>query len=194
MAIFVLRLRLDVSTSRLRSTYRCLIIMQQQQIQQQQQRLHRNLSHGSIKTILRSRAQSRGSAGEDRQQPSTLVRTRTVINQLQTPLYCSEACPKKDLEWSWPMPMSNAQSAQLATKTKSHWKDKRVSLAAHPAQLNPAHVLRDLCALDLGATALPLARSNSSTSSSAIGTHDAAVETAAQLCGSDKRVDEPFSV
>ncbi|KAH8108897.1 hypothetical protein DFH11DRAFT_1731468 [Phellopilus nigrolimitatus] len=139
MAIFVLHLRLDVSTSRLRSTYRCLIIMQQQQIQQQQQRLQRNLSHGSIKTILRSRAQSRGSAGEDRQLPSTLVRTRTVINQLQTPLYCSEACPKKDLEWSWPIPMSNAREI-LEHRPPAINRDKRVSLAAHPAQLNPAHV------------------------------------------------------
>ncbi|KAH8108582.1 hypothetical protein DFH11DRAFT_1881746 [Phellopilus nigrolimitatus] len=107
-----------------------------------------------------------------------------------------EACRKKDLEWSWSVPMPSAreilehdsssnrlkstESAQLATKTKSHGKEKRVSRGAHPAQLNTAYAsppppspallpvppiswrapdLRDLRALDLGATTLDLARS-----------------------------------
>ncbi|KAH8112992.1 hypothetical protein DFH11DRAFT_1605213, partial [Phellopilus nigrolimitatus] len=56
--------------------------MPSQQQQQQQQQLRRNLS--------------------------TLVRTRTVIDQPQTLLYCSEVCRKKDLESFWLMPIPSA--------------------------------------------------------------------------------------
>ncbi|KAH8104401.1 hypothetical protein DFH11DRAFT_1760892 [Phellopilus nigrolimitatus] len=161
--------------------------------QQQQQQLRPNLSCRSIETILRWRAQSRGSAGEDGAAQHARPHAHRPV---QTLLYCSEACRKKDLEWAWPVPMPSAReilerdssadrlkatdSAHLATKTKSHGKEKRVSLGAHPAQLNPAHAsppppspvlppvppnswrapnLRDLRALDLGATTLHLARS-----------------------------------
>ncbi|KAH8115835.1 hypothetical protein DFH11DRAFT_1830913 [Phellopilus nigrolimitatus] len=118
--------------------------------QQQQQQLRRNLLWLSC-----TGEPSRAEAPERTDQPSTLVRARTVIDQSQTLLYCSEACHKKDFESSWPMSMPSAceflerdsssdrlnstESAQLATKTKSLGKEKRVSLGAHPAQLNPAH-------------------------------------------------------
>ncbi|KAH8113732.1 hypothetical protein DFH11DRAFT_1727708 [Phellopilus nigrolimitatus] len=44
-----------------------------------------------------------------RQRGRTLVRARTVIGQSEAPLYCSEACRKKDLEWSWPVPIPSAR-------------------------------------------------------------------------------------
>ncbi|KAH8105681.1 hypothetical protein DFH11DRAFT_1833904 [Phellopilus nigrolimitatus] len=146
MSIFVLRLRLDVSTSRLRSAYEN----------------HASAAAATAATspqpvvpIDRGYLALASPVARKRRRECTLVRTRTVIDQSQTPLYCSEACRKKDLEWSWSVPMPSArefferdsssdclkstESAQLATKTKSLGKEKRVSLGAHPAQLNPAH-------------------------------------------------------
>ncbi|KAH8104464.1 hypothetical protein DFH11DRAFT_1760432 [Phellopilus nigrolimitatus] len=142
------------------------------------------------------------------EQPSTLVRTRTVINRSQTPLYCSEACRKKDLDareilerGSSSDRLKSTESAQLATKTKTLGKEKHVSLGAHPAQINLAHAsppppssvllsvppnsrrapnLRDFRAFDLGVTTLRIARSDSDTSSSATGTSFTASASAEQ--------------
>ncbi|KAH8111242.1 hypothetical protein DFH11DRAFT_1616339, partial [Phellopilus nigrolimitatus] len=44
-----------------------------------------------------------------RSSPTTPVRTRTRIDQSQTALYCNEECRKKDLEWSWPVPLPSAR-------------------------------------------------------------------------------------
>ncbi|KAH8115560.1 hypothetical protein DFH11DRAFT_1543041 [Phellopilus nigrolimitatus] len=71
---------------------------------------------------------------------TTTVRTCTVIDQSQTLLYCSEECRKKNLEWSWPVPiLSASEPAHLTTKSKFHGKEKRTSPGTHPAQLDPAY-------------------------------------------------------
>ncbi|KAH8113689.1 hypothetical protein DFH11DRAFT_1773660 [Phellopilus nigrolimitatus] len=184
---------------------------------------------GGLRPNVPNKAKSPQRAAQEpvvQELPVTPVRTRTVIDQSQTPLYCSEACRKKDLEWAWPVPMPSAReilerdssadrlkatdSAHLATKTKSHGKEKRVSLGAHPAQLNPAHAsppppspvlppvppnswrapnLRDLRALDLGETTLRLARSDSDTSSSATGTSFTASASAEERSPGEERSD-----
>ncbi|KAH8093178.1 hypothetical protein DFH11DRAFT_1825844 [Phellopilus nigrolimitatus] len=193
MSIFLLRLRpLDLSASRLRSACHCIFV-----------RYHASATAATAATlpqpvvpIDRDHLALASPVAWKRRRGRTLVRTRTVIDQSQTLIYCSEACHKKDFESSWPMSTPSAceflerdsssdrlkstESAQLATKTKSQGKEKRVSLGAHPAQLNPAHAspsppspvllpvppnswrapnLRDLRALVLGATTLHLARS-----------------------------------
>ncbi|KAH8108922.1 hypothetical protein DFH11DRAFT_1731492 [Phellopilus nigrolimitatus] len=68
-------------------------------------------------------------------QPTATVRTLMVIDQSRTPLYCNDACHRKDLDSDR---LKSAESARLATKTKSHGKEKHVSISARSAQLNPA--------------------------------------------------------
>ncbi|KAH8115553.1 hypothetical protein DFH11DRAFT_1725789 [Phellopilus nigrolimitatus] len=77
------------------------------------------------------------------EQPSTFVRTRTVIDQSQTPLYCSEACREKDLEWYWPVRMRSAR--EILERDSSS--DRLNSADTHPAQLNPAHASGEMDSL-----------------------------------------------
>ena len=73
---------------------------------------------------------------------------RTVIDQAQTPLYCSEACRKRDLEESWIVDppsakaqleldesrRTNSSSGTLTSMSSA----RKVRLGAHPSQINPA--------------------------------------------------------
>ncbi|KAH8108937.1 hypothetical protein DFH11DRAFT_1516175 [Phellopilus nigrolimitatus] len=181
---------------------------------------------GGLRPNVPNKAKSRQRAAQEPvvpELPAAPHRTRTVIDRSQTPLYCSEACRKKDLESSWPVPMpsargilerdsssdglKSAESAHLATKTKYYRKEKRVSLGAHPAQLNPAYVspplpspilppvpsnepnLWDFLALDLDATTLRPAHSESDTSSCATGTSCTTSASAEERSAGEERSD-----
>ncbi|THH09100.1 hypothetical protein EW145_g2254 [Phellinidium pouzarii] len=63
------------------------------------------------------------------------VRMRTVIDQEQTPLYCSDECRQADLDMSWPVAPPSAR-AVLDAEFDGHL--KYPNLGAHPSQLNPA--------------------------------------------------------
>ncbi|KAI5118429.1 hypothetical protein M0805_009707 [Coniferiporia weirii] len=63
------------------------------------------------------------------------MRMRTVIDQSQTPLYCSDECRQADLEMSWPASPAPARDILDADAAF----DKTPQLGAHPSQLNPAH-------------------------------------------------------
>ncbi|KAH8114033.1 hypothetical protein DFH11DRAFT_1509323 [Phellopilus nigrolimitatus] len=140
--------------------------------------------------------------------PAIPLRTRTVIDQSQTPLYCSEACRKKDLEWSWPVPMPSAR--EILERDSSSDRLKSADLGTRPAQLNPAHAsppppspvlppvppnslrvtnVRDLPTLDLDATTLRLARSESDTSSCATGTSCTTSASAEERSPGEERSD-----
>lgn len=70
------------------------------------------------------------SAADLQRQNSTPLRQRTVIDQAQTPLYCSEECRKIDLEWSFadsPAQLENQQRGRPI-----------VDIAPHPSELNPS--------------------------------------------------------
>ncbi|KAH8109147.1 hypothetical protein DFH11DRAFT_1731255 [Phellopilus nigrolimitatus] len=107
---------------------------------------------------------SRVEVPDKTEQPSTLVRTRTVIDQSQTLLYCSEACRKKDLESSWPMPMPSAceflerdsSSDRLKSTDPAHASPSPPPpspvLLPVPPNSSCAPNLRVLRVLDLGAT------------------------------------------
>ncbi|KAH8104373.1 hypothetical protein DFH11DRAFT_1648095 [Phellopilus nigrolimitatus] len=92
-------------------------LQQQQQQQQQQRQPVVPIDRGRLALVSPVAWKSRrGRLGKTKTLPSTLVRTRTVINQSQTLLYCSEACRKKDLEWSWPVPIPSAREISSATR------------------------------------------------------------------------------
>ncbi|THG97405.1 hypothetical protein EW145_g7624 [Phellinidium pouzarii] len=58
---------------------------------------------------------------------------RTVIDQEQTPLYCSDKCRQADLDMSWPVPR-----AVLNVEFCSHL--RYPNLCAHPSKFNPARI------------------------------------------------------
>ncbi|KAH8100753.1 regulator of chromosome condensation 1/beta-lactamase-inhibitor protein II [Phellopilus nigrolimitatus] len=188
MSIFKLRLRLDLSTSWLRSAGSFSFFVpspcrSQQQQQQQQQQLVLIPSRWSILYWLtHALGGIRGKFG----QIKDLAPERMPLSPRSHVCLCPP-----DYAPRFSDRLKTSDSARLTAKTKSHGKEKRVSLGAHPAQLNPAHVsppppssvlspflpnswrapnLRDLRALVLGAIALRKACSDSDTSSSAIDT------------------------
>lgn len=70
------------------------------------------------------------------------VRTRTVIDQNQTPLYCSEECRKRDLEQSWVVAPPSARAVLEADELRgtlaATGSATNIRLGAHPSQINPA--------------------------------------------------------
>ncbi|EJD07084.1 uncharacterized protein FOMMEDRAFT_17580 [Fomitiporia mediterranea MF3/22] len=93
---------------------------------------------GRVRPALNRAASTRGKTASQQQQqlieePTPAVRTKTVIDQAQTPLYCSEECRKRDLEESWPVTPAPARDV-----LDGHRRSSRIRLGAHPAQINPA--------------------------------------------------------